>query len=185
MSKNRNETVDVSDVLKGLDDLKGMKESLSRTMAEAMAAAVRDEAKVRAPVLKSGNEGYDNQQRELLVQAIYEAYDDRYTILTHGLSFRYKVSWNAKKAPHGHLLEFGHLLPYVVTISGSGKWFTPLKNRKSKGKSVGYSWSDLGLPQHAPVAPSPFLGPAFDAKLSSLNSIAVTAGAIRFKELLP
>ena len=26
----------------------------------------------------------------------------------------YSVSWTAKKAPHGHLLEFGHWQPYVV-----------------------------------------------------------------------
>jgi hypothetical protein len=36
----------------------------------------------------------------------------------------YHVSWNATKAPHGHLVEFGHLQKFKVYVGKDGKWYT-------------------------------------------------------------
>lgn len=57
----------------------------------------------------------------------------------------YQVSWNAKKAPHGHLLEYGHVQRYAVFIGKDGKWHT---NKKKK------------LVQPRQVAARPFVRPA-------------------------
>lgn len=39
----------------------------------------------------------------------------------------FHVSWNAKKAPHGHLLEFGYIQRYRVYFK-NGKWYTDKKH---------------------------------------------------------
>ena len=40
-----------------------------------------------------------------LRDAIYHVYADQLSSDGHAV---YRVSWNAKKAPHGHLIEYGH-----------------------------------------------------------------------------
>lgn len=71
-------------------------EHMARSVALAGAKVLRDEAKARAPV-ESGT----------LRDSIYVAHDDKHS---GKLVQTYSVSWNAKKAPHGHLIEFGHWL---------------------------------------------------------------------------
>jgi hypothetical protein len=36
----------------------------------------------------------------------------------------YHVSWNAKKAPHGHLVEFGHIQKFKAYVGRDGRWYT-------------------------------------------------------------
>ena len=169
----------MSEVLAGFEKLAGAKESLARTMGAAMGVEVRDEAKVRAPVLKPGDLGYDDQQEGLLRDAIYVAYDDQRALLTPD-SYRYTVSWNSSKAPHGHWAEFGFEMPYVAVQGEDGRWFTPIPTRKSKGRQEGIPRKNGPLPVEA----RPFLGPAFDAKQPALMRVAEEAGARRLKELL-
>lgn len=167
--------VDMSEVLGGLKVLKSAKESIARTMGAAMGAEVRDEAKIRAPVLKPGNEGLDNQRPGELRDAIYVAYDDRRNILNKDV-YRYTVSWNSKKAPHGHLAEFGHFMPYQYAKTDDGLYFTPIPDGDGKGIPMG---NDGFF-----VSAQPFLGPAFDAKRSQLMTIAVTAGRSKFTQVI-
>lgn len=176
---NRGTRIDMSEILAGLDKLIEAKEPVARSMGNAMGQAVRDEAKVRAPTLQPGNEGYDTQRPGLLRDAIYNAYDERRNILNPA-TFRYTVSWNAKKAPHGHLMEFGFDMPYQAAVSNSGFWYTPIPGRTARGKQKGIPRE--GGPLR--VDPQPFLGPAFDAKYPQLMSIAVTAGSKRLSEIL-
>lgn len=70
------------------------KEKLARSMAVAGGTLLRDEAKSHAPV-KTG----------LLRDSIYLAFKDG---MSNERQVVYSVSWNSKKAPHGHLIEFGH-----------------------------------------------------------------------------
>lgn len=174
---NRGTRVDVSELAKGLQMLSGAKESLARTMGNAMGVEVRDEAKLRAPVMEPGNEGTDGQIPGKLKRSIYNAYDERYQYVSPN-SFRYTVSWNSSRthAPYGHLVEFGFLQPYVVrrTVS-TNLFYTPPGADGAKGI----------LRDDGPlfVRPQPFLGPAFDAQLPRLLSIAQTAGSKRFSEL--
>jgi HK97 gp10 family phage protein len=90
-------TVDTSQ-LGGLQaKLNAFKESVKTEVAfsgvAAMATVIYDEAKINAPV-KSGT----------LRDAIYRVYSPEKSSDTLKL---YRISWNKKKAPHGHLVEFG------------------------------------------------------------------------------
>lgn len=170
----------MSEVFAGLEKLATAKEPVARAMGVAMGQEVRDEAKLRAPVLEPGGEGYDEQQPGVLRDAIYLAFDKRKFVLNPN-AYTYTVSWNSRRAPHGHLKEFGFQQPYVVARGiSTGLFFTPLSGGKgAKGRNKGFE-------RAAPlvVAPEPFLGPAFDAKQPRLLSIAVQAGSIKFSEIV-
>lgn len=163
----------VTGMVEGMKRLGDAKESIARTMGVAMGTEVRDEARVRAPVLQPGNKGTDGQTPGELRDSIYLAYDDKRQALSRGTSYRYVVSWNSKRAPHGHLLEFGHWMPYLYDKTDAGLFYTPLPPvANPAGGTDGFY-----------VAAHPFLGPAFDAKFNTLQSIATMAGEKRFKEI--
>lgn len=67
----------------------------------------------------------------------------------------YHISWNTKKAPHGHLLEFGHVQRYAVFLGSDGQWHTDKKR---------------------PIAPRivaarPFVRPARDSIPAALEAV--------------
>lgn len=142
--------VDDSEVQAALSQLTGeLAESLVRSMAVAGGRVIRDEARVRAPVESGG-----------LRDAIYVAYQDKRSTKETAV---YSVSWNKVKAPHGHLLEFGHWQTRVAYLSSDGKWYSgPAKQPK---------W----------IAAKPFLRPALDAA----GAHAQEAMADRARERLP
>nr|MBF0682523.1 HK97 gp10 family phage protein [Pseudomonas sp.] len=39
----------------------------------------------------------------------------------------YHVSWNTRKAPHGHLLENGYIQRYASYVGRDGKWYTAVR----------------------------------------------------------
>lgn len=135
-------SVDLSSVLAGLDRLSGVSESLARSMAVAAGQAVRDEAKARAPVDTGKLKG-----------ALYLAYSDR---RSRESAVVYSVTWNSKKAPHGHLLEFGHWQTHAGAPLAHPKW----------------------VPAH------PFLRPAYEAVAPRMAQIMVERGRERLPELL-
>lgn len=167
MANVKRTSVDISSLLGGLDKLGAAQESIARSMGAAMGVEVRDEAKVRAPV---GTEEGGSITPGLLKSAIYVAYDDQRRLLNPG-AYRYTVSWNSKKAPHGHLIEFGHWMPYQYVKTADGEYYTPLPPKPLPGEGF---W----------VSAQPFLGPAFDAKLPRLAAVAYEAGRIRFAEVM-
>lgn len=180
MASVRTAVSGIDQILAGLDGLLEMRIPVARAMGVAMGQSVRDEAIVRAPVLKPGNEGYDNQRAGQLKDAMYLAFDGRRSILSGGIHMVYTVSWNARKAPHGHLLEFGHWSPYEAHTL-DGKWFTPVTGKHR----VGGRARNTGIPRKGggiEVSAEPFLGPAFDMKLPRLMAIAGEAGAQAFAE---
>lgn len=176
---SRRSTVDMSGVLKGLDKLIAAKEPIARAMGVAMGQEVRDEAKVRAPVLKPEDRGYDNQQPNVLRDAIYLAFDKRNRVLNSD-TYKYTVSWNSKKAPHGHWKEFGFVQTYQVEQNNQGLWYTPIAGKGVGGRQAGFLRDKGPLTIEA----TPFLGPAFDAKVGSLNRVAAAAGAAKLKEVM-
>lgn len=179
---NRDAVTGIDDIVKGLGKLMQIREPVARAMGVAMGKVVRDEAVARAPELKPGQEGYDNQRRGQLKEAIYLAYDGRRTILNAG-HYVYQVSWNAKKAPHGHLVEFGHWMAYKWAHGEDGRFYTPIQGQhKVDGRKRGFGFPIDGGGFY--VDTHPFLGPAFDAKLPKLNEIAATAGAAAFAEVM-
>ena len=164
MASNRHSRFDVAEVFAGLDRLGAAKERVARAMGVAMGQAVRDEAKLRVSI----GELFDGALTPgLLRDAIYLAYDKRRNVLNPD-RFRYVVSWNSKKAPHGHLVEFGHWMPYLYATDKQGHYWTPKPHQ----------------PQRQPfwVAARPFLGPAFDSKYGSLFAIGSAAARAAFTE---
>lgn len=121
------------------DDLQAVNEA-ARPAAQAGAQVLYEEVKRNVSRIKrkTGN----------LAASIYQAYSEDNS--TPGGRATYHVSWNAKKAPHGHLVEFGHLQRYeVIYDAKTRRLFTD----KSK---------PLATPQQ--VAAKPFLRPAMAAK---------------------
>lgn len=96
--------------------------------AAAMAKAQYDEVKANAA---GANDG-PNIVSGTLFNAIYRVYSPE---KSSDEVKTYRISWNKKKAPHGHLIEFGH---WTKKVGKNG----PLK--------------PVWVPAH------PFLRPAFD-----------------------
>lgn len=128
-------TVDLRGLESAIQGLQTKVQDAARPAAQAAAQVLYDQAKqnVNAIGRVSGK----------LSAAIYQAYskdNSRPGVAT------YHVSWNARKAPHGHLVEFGHIQRYKVYLGKDGKWHT---NKKAPI-----------APRH--VAARPFLRPAWD-----------------------
>lgn len=109
---NGNLKADAKDVLANLDKLAtAVQTHVVRSMAVAGGKVLRDEAKLRAPVfdgsteLKGGSTVKNKRTPGLLRDSIFLAYSDKRSSESRAV---YSISWNTKKAPHGHLIEFGH-----------------------------------------------------------------------------
>jgi hypothetical protein len=156
-------TFDTKQVQAGLERLTGeLATSLARSMAVAGGQVLRDEAKARAPV---GTSEGGSITPGLLQSSIYLAYSDRST----DNRILYSISWNSRKAPHGHLLEFGHWMTHVSFKGPDGEWHSdpskPLRNPR---------W----------IAARPFLRPANDAAGARAVNAMLERGRVRLPELL-
>lgn len=107
--------VDLSDLKSLLDDLGDAAEEAARPAAQAAAQVFYDTAKANVSRIKrvSGN----------LADAIYQVYSQDNS--GPGLA-TYHVSWNARKAPHGGLVEYGHWQRYAVVMTTKG-WRTLIR----------------------------------------------------------
>ena len=146
-------SLDADALLSGLDALADDAYSVARTMGAAVGAAMRDEAKASI-----------RSRSGLLASSLYVAFNPETSTNT---SVMYSVSWNRKKAPHGHLVEFGHWRTNVTVQLPDGRWIT------TKEK----------LPKPEWVPARPFLRPAQSAVAPRALNIAVAAGSRRFAEL--
>jgi hypothetical protein len=86
--------------------------------------------------------------------SIYQSFSEEQSVQAAGggyLKASYHVSWRTAKgtglprAPHGHLVEFGHIQKYKVYLGRDGHWYT---NKKAP------------LPTPIQVAARPFIRPA-------------------------
>lgn len=157
---------DTSGWIKGLENLKGpLRESLARSMAVAGGKVLRDEAKRWAPV-----------EDGVLKSAIYLAHKEG---KSNDQFVTYSISWNARLAPHGHLLEFGHWQPFQVIYNYAKGGFQTL----AKGKGGG----PRAVPQKGGpkwVGAKPFLRPAFDVANGRAKDAMIERGRQRLPELL-
>lgn len=87
-------------------------------------AAVRPAAQAGAQVL------YDEVVRNVsrigkksgnLSRAVYQVFSKDHSDQGQAT---YHISWNARKAPHGHLVEYGHIQKFQAYIGSDGKWYT-------------------------------------------------------------
>ena len=118
---------------------------LFAALVQASEEAVRPSAQAGAQVL------YDEVKRNVgklgkktgnLAAAIYQVYSKDHS---DNARAEYHVSWNLRKAPHGHLLEYGYVQRYARYMDANGNWHT---NKKKP------------LPQPRHVAAHPFIRPA-------------------------
>lgn len=119
-------TLDTSAIEEMLRDAAGDLQEAIRPAAQAGAQVLVDEVQrnVNRIGKKTGN----------LRRSIYQVFSRRSSSNERAV---YHVSWNAQKAPHGHLIEFGHFQRYrVIVDKRTGKWVT-LKNRPIAPRQVG------------------------------------------------
>lgn len=88
------------------------------------AEAVRPAAQAGAQVLYNAvvaNVAALGRKTGNLARSIYQAHsEDNSWYGNH----TYHVSWNARKAPHGHLVEFGYVARFERYIGSDGHWYT-------------------------------------------------------------
>lgn len=139
---------DVEGVNALLDNLTDVIQESARPAAQAGAQVLYDEVLRLVPVAKSARM-YKGRlyQPGALKAAIYQAFS---ADNSDGMRATYHVSWNAAKAPHGHLIENGH-------------W------TKRQGKD--------GPLQPVFVPAHPFIRPAFDTKID--DAIEASNAVIR------
>jgi hypothetical protein len=144
--------VDTSDLLAAMDKLAGSdRVHLARSLGAGAGEVLRDEAKLLAPA-ETGR----------LASSIYLAFREG---KSNEARVVYSISWNGRKAPHGHLQEFGHWQPYRVMRRPDGTYFTDKTQPLAQPKWV---------PAH------PFLRPAMAAFPRALS-----AGVARARKRLP
>lgn len=100
-------TFNSSDLLRGLHNLSArLSDEVAMAGVAGMAKVIYDEAHVRVPVSKSSRTVKGKTYNPgALKAALYRAYSRE---KGSPISKAYVVSWNGRKAPHGHLVEFGH-----------------------------------------------------------------------------
>ncbi|RSF08807.1 HK97 gp10 family phage protein [Achromobacter aegrifaciens] len=156
MANGLQASFDTSGWSAGLDRLLGpARVSLARSMAVAGGEVLRDEAKARV-----------NTHNGVLGAAIYLAFRERYST---DQEVQYAVTWNKSKAPHGHLVEFGHWQIYAVIRKPDGTYVTDKRRKRASPK-----W----------VPAYPFLRPAFDAANGRARLAMIQRGRERLPELL-
>jgi len=172
----------VDEILGTFDNLKTEVEAAVRPAAQAAAQVLYDEVRSnvqRLPRRWGSNSGTDRR----LLDAIYQVFSkDNSVESANGKYSRasYHVSWNhaKKRAPHGHLVEWGHMVPYVIYKDKYGDWHTKVRPERmaefvkagyggKSGKTVPksmrpYFFVPLRVPKQVPAYP--FIKPAYDAK---------------------
>ena len=111
-----NLSIDLSAFERDMEALAERAEKAARPAAQAGAQVIYERVKANVAALgrKTGN----------LNSSIYQAYSANNSNESKAV---YHVSWNASKAPHGHLVEWGYIKRWQ-SIMINGKWVT-LKNR--------------------------------------------------------
>lgn len=150
-------------------DLTGLKQMLgtiasdideaTRPAAQAAAQVFYDEVKknVRNIGKKTGN----------LERSIYQVYSKSESTPKKAV---YHISWNARTAPHGGLVEYGHIQRYMAYVNPKGEWKTAIRpeklgtprpaRRASQAVKDAYYMPRPGGPQF--VAARPYIRPALD-----------------------
>lgn len=110
--------------------------SMLQQMNEKVNGAVRPAAQAAAQVLYDnvkGNVARIGKVTGNLGNSIYQVYSKKNSSETKAT---YEVSYNRQKAPHGHLVEYGHIQKFKRYIGKDGNWYTN-KNAPITPKQVG------------------------------------------------
>lgn len=124
---------DLGNLLGLLDQLEGNVEEAIRPAAQAATQVLYERVKINVLALGkvTGN----------LERSIYQAYSPEKS--KDGQRAEYHVSWNHKKAPHGHLIEWGWLQRYVYRPDGMGPMVRPgMDGTKKPGRRASQAQKD-------------------------------------------
>ncbi len=161
MSAGRNSltvTADLSGLDAYLDELGANAREAIRPASQAAAQVLYDDVKANVARIRrvSGN----------LSRAIYQVYSKANSNQSRAV---YHVSWNARTAPHGGLVEYGHLQRYRYYKGADGKirpMVRPGQDGKPRpGRHASQAAKDayyVPLPAPVQVAARPFIRPAID-----------------------
>lgn len=152
-----------------LDELADAVEQSIRPAAQAAAQVIYDRAKSNVQGLgkETGN----------LAASIYQAYSPEHS--RPGQRAQYHISWNHRKAPHGHLLEYGWIQRYEVRLL-NGRWKTlvrpSMRGKPKPGRRASQAEKDAYyMPRKG--GPKQHLGRAFMRRAAGAASVAVQAAA--------
>lgn len=142
-------SIDTSGLNAYLDDLGDEAAEAIRPAAQAGIQVLYDAVKANvAPLRRTGN----------LDHAIYQAFMPERSL--DGVSARYRVSWNARTAPYGHLVEYGYLQRYVYRPDGMGPMVRPGMEGKPKPKAGSRASNRAALDAYYVTLPTPIQVPA-------------------------
>jgi len=145
--------LDLASAFAGLDQLQATATEAARPAAQAGAQVFYNEVKLNVSRIGRVTGNLDS--------SIYQVFSkDNST----PVSATYHISWNHRKAPHGHLVEFGHIQTRKVYIGSDGNWYT--------------SKTLLDAPKQ--VGARPFVRPAYDAKAQ----LALEAARAKWLEIV-
>lgn len=160
-------TFDSAALFTALDNLGDKAVDAVRPAAYAGATVFYDELKRLVPVSAESREYRGKTYNPgTLKNAIYHAFSPEESRAGRAV---YKVSYNAKKAPHGHLAEYGYWQRFKVVKTKAG--WRVLKDKKGRPILLA---APRFIPAHA------FIRPAFVAQQGQ----AMQASQTRFAQLL-
>jgi hypothetical protein len=108
--------VELSGLSALLGELGDLVDAATRPAAQAASQVLYDEVdrNVAAIGHKTGN----------LANAVYQVFSKDNSGPNRAT---YHISWNHSKAPHGQLLEFGHIQRYASYVGKDGNWYTAVR----------------------------------------------------------
>jgi hypothetical protein len=134
------------------------------SLEDDVIAAARPAAQVAAQVL------YDEVLRNVrrlgtvtgnLARSVYQVYSQDNSADGRAV---YHISWNRRKAPHGGLVEFGHVQRYATYIGKDGNWYTAvraeMRGKRAPSRTASQAVKDayyVKLPVPKQVAAKSFL----------------------------
>lgn len=142
---------DVADLLRTLERDEQALVGAARPAAQAAAQVVYD--------CVQGNVAALGRVTGKLADSIYQVYSGDNSGPGHAV---YHVSYNHRKAPHGFLVEYGHVQRYVTYIGSNGRFYTAIRpemrGKPSPKRSASAAAKDayyipLAAPKQVPAKP--------------------------------
>ncbi len=167
--------VDLAGFEAGIDAMADVLEEAARPAAQSAAQVLYDAVRLNVFALGS--------KTGLLLDSIYQVYSKANSSPGQAT---YYVSWNVKKAPHGHLVEFGHLQRYKVYTGKDGKWYTAVRpEKKGTPKPGRYATQAQKDAYYVPLAvPRQVAAQSFIRKAMSAFPAAEAAAEQKLLELI-
>ena len=170
-----------------LSDLEGFINQSKEKIQAAVRPAAQAGAQVLYEAVKSNagrNKKPGNLEPGNLERSIYQKFSESNST---ELKATYHISWNQTKAPHGGLLEYGHIQRYKVYVGSNGNWYTAVRrSMQSKPKPKRNAPQSVKDAYYVPL-PTPKYVPAIPlvrAAVVSHGEKAVQAMKDEFARLL-